>query len=72
MPNSWTAIRAVWNLPQEAVVAARMQDIGRQSSVHMVKSRAFKKVLSVLENPPKPSQELIDMIARGRALRNSQ
>ena len=50
-------------------MAAQMKDIGRQSSVHIVKRKAFTKVLATLENPPTPSQELKDMIARGRALR---
>lgn len=51
-------------------MAARLKDTGRSSSVHLVAPRAFARVLSVVENPPKASNELKEFVARARALRN--
>jgi uncharacterized protein (DUF1778 family) len=52
-------------------MAARLKDNGRSSSVQYVAPKAFKQVLKTLENPPRPSAELRDLVARGRALRAS-
>lgn len=43
------------------------EDIGFQT-VFEVSPEAFAKVLDAIENPPPPSQKLVEMLKRGQAI----
>lgn len=47
-------------------MAARLKDDGRQPTVQLVRQKDFARIVKDCKNPPKPSDALIEMFARGR------